>query len=62
MLIVTRVDFHRPDPGGIINSCILESSDSFVLKVSQKDKFDINLDVMAGNFFGISSRVNSPAL
>jgi len=28
LLIVMRVNFHRPDPGGIINRCVLKASDS----------------------------------
>ena len=59
LLIVTRVDFHRPDPGGIVNRCVLKASDSVALKVPQRDKFDIHLDMMAGNFFSITSSVNS---
>ena len=58
-LIMTRVDFHRPDPRGIVNRCVLKASDSVALKVPQRDKFDINLNVMAGDFFGITSSVNS---
>lgn len=61
LLIVTQIDFQCPDPGDIINSCILKASYSVALKVPQRDKFDINLNVMAGNLFGITSRVNSPA-
>jgi hypothetical protein len=45
LLIVTRVDFQRPDPGGIIYCRILKTSDSMALKVPQRDKFNINLDV-----------------
>jgi hypothetical protein len=60
-LIVTRIDFQRPDPGGIINGGILKTSDSVALKVSQGDKFHINLDMMAWNFFAVTSRVNSTA-
>jgi len=36
LMIVTRVDFHCPDPGGIVNSCILKTSDSMTLKVPQR--------------------------
>ena len=50
LLIVTRVDFHCPDPSGIINSRVLKTPNSVAIKVSQRDKFDINLDVMAGDF------------
>jgi len=59
VLIVTRVDFHRPDPSGIVNRRILKASDSMALKVPQGDKFDINLNVMAGDFLGITSSVDS---
>jgi hypothetical protein len=59
LLIVTRIDFHRPDPSGIVNSRILKTSDSVAIKVPQRNKFDINLNVMAGDFFGITSSVNS---
>ncbi len=48
LLIVTWVDFHRPDPGGIINSRVLKTSDSVAIKVPQRNKFDINLYVMTG--------------
>ena len=58
-LIVTRIDFQRPDSGCIINGCILKTSDSVALKVPQRDKFHIDLDVMARNFFGITSSMNS---
>jgi hypothetical protein len=61
LLIVTRVDLHRPDPGGVINSRILKTSDSGAFKVPQRNKFYIYLDVMTWDFFGITSRVNSPA-
>jgi len=61
LLIVTWVDFHRPDPGGIINSRILKASNSVAIKIPQRDKLDINLDVMTGNLFGVTSRVNSTA-
>ena len=61
LLIVPREDLHRSYPGGIVNSCILKASDSVALKVPQRDKFDINLDMMPGNFFGVTARVNSPA-
>jgi hypothetical protein len=47
-LIMTRVDFHCPDTGGIINSRILKTSDPAALKVPQRDKFDINLNVRPG--------------
>ena len=59
VLIVPWVDFHCPDPGGIVNSCILKASYSVALKVPQRDKFNINLNVMAGDFFGRKSSVNS---
>ena len=59
LLIVTRIDFQRPDSGSIINGCILKTSDSVALKVPQRDKFDINLDVMARNLFGITASMNS---
>jgi len=59
-LVVAWVDFQRPDPGCIIYCRILKTSDSMALKVPQRDKFDINLDVVAWDFFGISSSVNSP--
>ena len=35
LLIVTWVDFQRPDPGSIIYGRILKTSDSVALKVSQ---------------------------
>jgi hypothetical protein len=59
MLIVTWVDFNRPDPGSIVNRRVLKASDSMALKVPQGDKLNINLDVMAGDFFGITAGVNS---
>ena len=60
LLIMTRVDFQRSFPGGIINSCILKASDSVALKIPQTGKFDINLNMMPRNFFGVTSRLNSP--
>jgi hypothetical protein len=50
LLIVAWVNFHRPDPSGIVNRSVLKASDSVALKVPQRDKFDINLNVMAGDF------------
>ena len=32
LLIVAGINFHRPDPCGIINGCILKASDSVALK------------------------------
>ena len=61
LLIMTRVYFQCPDTSGIINSCILKASDPVALKIPQRDKFDINLDVVTWDFFRISSRVNSTA-
>ena len=58
LLIVTRIDFKFPDSGSIIYGCILKTSDSVALKVSQRDKFDINLNMMTRNFFGIASSIN----
>jgi hypothetical protein len=60
LLIVTGVDFQRPDPGGIINSRVLKASNPGSLKVPERDKFDIHLDVMARDFLGITASVNSP--
>ena len=59
LLIVARIDLQRSDPGSIINGCILKTSDSVAVKVPQRNKFNIHLDVMAGNFFCITSSVNS---
>ena len=42
LLIVTRVDFHCPDLGGVVNLRILKASDSVAIKIPQRDKFDIN--------------------
>ena len=61
LLIVTRVYFQCPDTSGIINSCILKASDPVALKIPQRDKFDINLDVVTWDFFRISSRLNRTA-
>ena len=55
LLIVSRIDFKCPDSGSIINGCILKTPDFLALKVPQRDKFDINLDMMSWNFLGIAS-------
>jgi hypothetical protein len=59
LLIVMWVDLHCPDPGGIVNRRVLKASYSVALKVPQRDKFDINLNVMARDFFGIASSMDS---
>lgn len=59
ILIVTRVDFHRPDPGGIVDCCVLKTPDSVAFIVPQPEKLDIHLDMMTWNFLRISSCVNS---
>ena len=61
LLTMTRIDFHGPDPCGIINGCVLKASDSIPLKVPESDEFDVDLDVMARDFLGIMASVNSPA-
>ena len=61
LLIVTGIDFQRPDSGSIINGCILKTPDSVAVKIPQRDELHINLDVMAWNLFGITSSVNGPA-
>ena len=61
LLIVTRVDLQRPDPGCIVDGRVLKASDSFAIKIPQGNKFNINLDVMARHFFGITSCVDSSA-
>jgi hypothetical protein len=60
LLIMARVDLHRPDPGGIINSGILKTSDPVSLEVPQRDKFNVHLDVMARHCFGLTASVNCP--
>jgi len=61
LLIVTRVDLQCPDSGGIINSRVLKAANPDSLKVPKRDKFDIHLDMMAGDFLGITASGNSPA-
>lgn len=61
LLNAARVDFHRPDPGGIINSHVSDASDSVAANIPQGDKFRFNLDVITQNFFGIASSMNSTA-
>ena len=55
LLTVTWEDFHCPNTGGIIISRILKASDSVALKVPQREEFNINLNGMTGNLFGITS-------
>jgi hypothetical protein len=61
LLIVTRIDFQCPDSSSVINGSILETPDSVAVKIPQRDKLHINLDVMAWNLFGITPSVNGPA-
>jgi hypothetical protein len=61
LLIVTRIDFQRPDPGGIVNRRVLKAPDSVALKIPQRDKLDIHLDMMTQNLFGITSSMNRSA-
>ena len=61
LLIMTRIDFQGPDPCGIINGRVLKASNSVPLKVPERDEFDVDLDVMARDFLGITASVNSPA-
>ena len=58
VLTVTRIDFQCPDPGGIVNRRVLKAPDSVALKIPQRDKLDIHLDMMTRNLFGITTSVN----
>jgi hypothetical protein len=61
LLIVTRLNFHGPDPGCVINGRILKASDSAPLKVPERDEVNVYLDMMTRNLFGIPASMNRSA-
>ena len=61
LLVVLLIYLQSSDSGCVINCCELIAADPSVIVCLQGQELDIDLDVVAGNSFGVATSVNGSA-